>query len=189
MRNHSDRRLKPTPILSRYTFFRGRKAASTKRGSASRRLCRPLRSSTLHRADRYCRVKRFRRPFHPHDSGVRGRGAESRGGLGHHPVRNHFIVWKLAVVGFALLLLCLHSKFRLAKAAIAMAVVLYSGCRTLPSGVDLLLHVTSPHTSLTGLLSRWAVLPAIEATEAGNSCRFPLPNRIMHASEGLAGDL
>ena len=40
---------------------------------------------------------------------------------------NHFIVWKLAVIGCGLLLLCLHSKFRIAKAAIAMAVILYSG--------------------------------------------------------------
>ena len=40
---------------------------------------------------------------------------------------NHFIVWKLAVIGFGLLLLCLHSKFRIAKAVIAMAVILYSG--------------------------------------------------------------
>lgn len=40
---------------------------------------------------------------------------------------NHFIVWKLAVIGCGLLLLCLHSKFRIAKAVIAMAVILYSG--------------------------------------------------------------
>ena len=40
---------------------------------------------------------------------------------------NHFIVWKLAVIGCSLLLLCLHSNFRIAKAAIAMAVILYSG--------------------------------------------------------------
>jgi hypothetical protein len=40
---------------------------------------------------------------------------------------NHFIVWKLVTIGLALLLLCLHSKFRIAKAVIAMAVALYSG--------------------------------------------------------------
>lgn len=40
---------------------------------------------------------------------------------------HHFIVWKLIVIGLSLLLLCLFSKFRLAKAVIAMAVVLYSG--------------------------------------------------------------
>jgi hypothetical protein len=40
---------------------------------------------------------------------------------------SHFIVWKLTVIGCSLLLLCLHSKFPIAKAAIAMAVVLYSG--------------------------------------------------------------
>ena len=39
----------------------------------------------------------------------------------------HFIVWKLAVIGLGLLLLCLHSKYRLAKAVIAMTVILYSG--------------------------------------------------------------
>ena len=40
---------------------------------------------------------------------------------------NHFIVWKLGVIGCGLLLLCLHSKFLIAKAVIAMAVILYSG--------------------------------------------------------------
>jgi len=40
---------------------------------------------------------------------------------------HHFVVWKLAIICCSLLLLCLCSKFRIAKAVIAMAVMLYSG--------------------------------------------------------------
>jgi hypothetical protein len=40
---------------------------------------------------------------------------------------DHFIVWKLAVIGLSLFLLCLHSKFRITRPVIAAAVILYSG--------------------------------------------------------------
>ncbi len=39
---------------------------------------------------------------------------------------DHFIIWKLAVIGFSLCLLCLHSKFWITKPVIAMAFILYS---------------------------------------------------------------
>lgn len=38
---------------------------------------------------------------------------------------DHFIVWKLSVIGLCVLVLCLLSKFRAAKAALSVAVALY----------------------------------------------------------------
>lgn len=127
-RSETDRRKKPTPILSRYTFFYGR------RGHFRRREDR-LRGGYV---DRYGHrlftvligivVLNIFDALFTHMI-LYGGGTEL------NPVAewaitlfgHHFIVWKLAVVGFALLLLCVHSKFRIARAAIAVAVALYSG--------------------------------------------------------------
>ena len=40
---------------------------------------------------------------------------------------DHFIIWKLAVIGLSLCLLCIHSKFRIARPVIEATVILYSG--------------------------------------------------------------
>lgn len=128
MRNHSDRRLKPTPILSRYTFFRGRRSSFRRREDR-------LRGGYVDRyGHRLFTVLLWIVVLNVFDA-LFTHMILACGGTELNPIADwaittfghHFIVWKLAVIGCALLLLCLHSKFSLAKAAIAMAVILYSG--------------------------------------------------------------
>ena len=128
MRNHSDRRLRPTPMLSRYTFFRGRRSRFRRREDR-------LRGGYVDRyGHRLFSVLLWIVVLNIFDALFTHMILDS-GGTELNPVAdwaitafgNHFIVWKLAVIGCSLLLLCLHSNFRLAKAAIAMAVILYSG--------------------------------------------------------------
>ena len=128
MRNHSDRRLKPTPMLSRYTFFRGRRSSFRRREDR-------LRGGYVDRyGHRLFTVLLWIVVLNIFDALFTHMILDC-GGTELNPVAdwaitafgNHFIVWKLAVIGCSLLLLCLHSKFRIAKAAIAMAVILYSG--------------------------------------------------------------
>lgn len=127
-RSETDRRKKPTPILSRHSFFYGR------RGHFRRREDR-LRGGYV---DRYGHrlftvligivVLNIFDALFTHMI-LYGGGTELNpvAGWAITLFGHHFIVWKLAVVGFALLLLCVHSKFRIARAAIAVAVALYSG--------------------------------------------------------------
>ncbi len=128
MRNHSDRRLKPTPMLSRYTFFRGRRSRFRRREDR-------LRGGYVdHYGHRLFTVLLWIVVLNIFDALFTHMILDC-GGTELNPVAdwaitafgNHFIVWKLAVIGCSLLLLCLHSNFRIAKAAIAMAVILYSG--------------------------------------------------------------
>ena len=128
MRNHSDRRLRPTPMLSRYTFFRGRRSRFRRREDR-------LRGGYVDRyGHRLFTVLLWIVVLNIFDALFTHMILDC-GGTELNPVAdwaitafgNHFIVWKLAVIGCSLLLLCLHSKFRIAKATIAMAVILYSG--------------------------------------------------------------
>ena len=128
MRNHSDRRLKPTPMLSRYTFFRGRRSSFRRREDR-------LRGGYVDRyGHRLFTVLLWIVVLNIFDALFTHMILDS-GGTELNPVAdwaiatfgNHFIVWKLGVIGCGLLLLCLHSKFLIAKAVIAMAVILYSG--------------------------------------------------------------
>jgi hypothetical protein len=128
MRNHSDRRLKPTPMLSRYTFFRGRRSSFRRREDR-------LRGGYVDRyGHRLFTVLLWIVVLNIFDALFTHMILDC-GGTELNPVADwaitafghHFIVWKLAVVGSSMLVLCLHSKFRIAKAAIAMAVILYSG--------------------------------------------------------------
>jgi len=127
-RDQPDRRKKPTPMLSRYTFLRGRRSSFRRREDR-------LRGGYV---DRYGHrlftvllgivVLNIFDALFTHMI-LYGGGTELNpvAGWAITLFGHHFIVWKLAVVGFALLLLCVHSKFRIAKAAIAVAVALYSG--------------------------------------------------------------
>ena len=128
MRSHSDRRLKPTPMLSRYTFFRGRRSSFRRREDR-------LRGGYVDRyGHRLFTVLLWIVVLNIFDALFTHMILDS-GGTELNPVAdwaiatfgNHFIVWKLGVIGCGLLLLCLHSKFLIAKAVIAMAVILYSG--------------------------------------------------------------
>ena len=127
-RNHPDRRKKPTSMLSRYTFFGGRRSNFRRRedrlgGGYVDRYGHRLFTILL-----WIVLLNIFDAFFTHiilDCG----GAELNpiAGWALTTFGNHFIVWKLVTIGLALLLLCLHSKFRIAKAVIAMAVALYSG--------------------------------------------------------------
>jgi hypothetical protein len=127
-RSQKDRRTRPTPILSRYTFFYGRRSYFRRREDR-------LRGGYV---DRYGHrlftvligivVLNIFDAMFTHmilDSG--GTELNPVAGWAITLFGHHFIVWKLAVIGLGLLLLCLHSKFRIAKAAIAIAAALYSG--------------------------------------------------------------
>ncbi len=127
-RYHPDRRKKPTPMLSRYTFFRGRRSSFRRREDR-------LRGGYI---DRYGHrlftvliwiivLNIFDALFTHVILGCGGTELNPVAGWAITMFGNHFIIWKLAVIGLGLLLLCLHSKFRLAKAVIAMTAALYSG--------------------------------------------------------------
>jgi hypothetical protein len=127
-RSQKDRRIRPTPILSRYTFFYGRRSYFRRREDR-------LRGGYV---DRYGHrlftvligivVLNIFDAMFTHmilDSG--GTELNPVAGWAITLFGHHFIVWKLAVIGLGLLVLCLHSKFRVARAAIAIAAALYSG--------------------------------------------------------------
>jgi len=128
MRNHSDRRLKPTPMLSRYTFSRGRRSSFRRREDRLRGGYVDRYGHRLFTVLLWIVVLNIFDALFTHmilDCG--GTELNPFADWAITAFGHHFIVWKLAVIGCSLLLLCLHSKFRIAKAAIAMAVILYSG--------------------------------------------------------------
>jgi hypothetical protein len=127
-RSQTDRRKRPTPVLSRYTFFCGRRSIFRRREDR-------LRSGYV---DRYGHrlftvligivvLNIFDALFTHMILDCGGTELNPVAGWAITMFGNHFIVWKLSVIGVGLLLLCLHSKYRLAKAVIAMTVILYSG--------------------------------------------------------------
>jgi len=127
-RSQTDRRKRPTPILSRYTFFCGRRSIFRRREDR-------LRGGYV---DRYGHrlftvligivvLNIFDALFTHMILACGGTELNPVAGWAITMFGNHFIVWKLAVIGLGLLLLCLHSKYRLAKTVIAMTVALYSG--------------------------------------------------------------
>jgi hypothetical protein len=127
-RSQTDRRQKPTPMLSRYAFFRGRRSSFRRRGDQ-------LRGGYV---DRYGHrlltvllwivvLNIFDALFTHMILACGGTELNPIAGWAITTFGNHFIVWKLAIVCFGLLLLCLCSKYRLAKAVIAATVILYSG--------------------------------------------------------------
>ena len=127
-RSQTDRRKRPTPVLSRYTFFCGRRSIFRRREDR-------LRGGYVDRyGHRLFTVLLWIVVLNIFDA-LFTHMILACGGTELNPVAdwaittfgNHFIVWKLAVIGCALLLLCLHSKFSLAKTVIAMAFILYSG--------------------------------------------------------------
>ena len=129
MRNHSDRRKKPTPMLSRYTFFPVGEVSFRSREDR-------LRGGYV---DRYGHrlftvligivvLNIFDALFTHMILDCGGTELNPVAGLGHHPVRD-IISSSGNLPSSALPCSCyvVHSKFRIAKAAIAMAVALYSG--------------------------------------------------------------
>jgi hypothetical protein len=127
-RKDPDRRRKPTPMLSRYTVYCGRRS-SFRRGEDR------LRGGYV---DRYS-PRLFSLLFLIVGLNVLDAVFTCMildcGGVELNPVvdwaitmfGDHFIIWKLAVSGLSLSLLCLHSKFRIARPVIAAVVILYSG--------------------------------------------------------------
>jgi len=123
-----DRRRTPTPMLSRYTFVRGRRCGFRRRGDR-------LRGGYVDRyGHRLFGVLLGLVVLNIFDALFTHMILDC-GGTELNPVAawalaafgDHFIVWKLSVIGFCVLVLCLLSKFRVAKAALAVAVALYSG--------------------------------------------------------------
>jgi len=127
-RSETDRRKKPTPILSRHTFFYGRRSRFRRREDRVRGGYVDRYGHRLFTVLIGIVVLNIFDALFTHMI-LYGGGTELNpvAGWAITLFGHHFIVWKLAVVGFALLLLCIHSKFRIARAAIAMAVALYSG--------------------------------------------------------------
>jgi hypothetical protein len=127
-RIHTDRRKTPTPILSRYAFYHGRRSSFRRREDRLRGGYVDRYGHRLFTVLLWIVVLNIFDAFFTHL-------ILDCGGTELNPVAdwaitafgNHFIVWKLAVIGLGLLVLCLHSKYRIARAAIAMTVVLYSG--------------------------------------------------------------
>lgn len=127
MREKPDRRRQPTPMLSRYTFYGRRKAF--------RRNEDRLRGGYV---DRYgptmFALLIWIVAMNVLDA-VFTRMILDRGGTELNPVADwairvfgdYFVLWKLGVISFSLLLLCLHCHFRMAKSIIFLAVILYSG--------------------------------------------------------------
>jgi hypothetical protein len=127
-RYQPDRRKNPTPMLSRYAFLRGRRSSFRRREDR-------LRGGYVDRyGHRLFTVLLWIVVLNIFDALFTHMILDC-GGTELNPIAewaiatfgNHFIVWKLAIVCCGLLLLCLCSKYRLAKAVIAVAVMLYSG--------------------------------------------------------------
>ncbi len=126
-RKDPDRRRKPTPMLSRYTVYRGRRR-SFRRGEDR------LRGGYVDQYGPRLFALLFLIVGLNILDAVFTRMILDFGGIELNPVvawaiatfGDHFIIWKLAVIGFSLCLLCLHSKFRITKPVIATTVILYS---------------------------------------------------------------
>jgi len=123
-----DRRSKPTPMLSRYSLFRGRR-------SGFRRKEDRLRGGYV---DRYGHrlfgvllalivLNVFDALFTHVILGCGGTELNPVAAWALDAFGKHFIVWKLVVTGLCVLTLCLLSEFRAAKAALGVAVALYGG--------------------------------------------------------------
>ena len=123
-----DRRRKPTPVLSRYSFFCGRR-------SGFRRKEDRLRGGYV---DRYGHslfgallglvvLNMFDALFTHIILDCGGTELNPIAAWALDAFGSHFVVWKLSVIGLCVLVLCLLSKFRAAKAAVGVAVALYGG--------------------------------------------------------------
>jgi hypothetical protein len=127
-RNQPDRRKNPTPIFSRYTFFCGRRKGFRRREDQCRGGYVDRYSPRLFTVLIWIVMLNILDALFTHM-------ILASGGTELNPVAdwaintfgNHFVVWKLSVICCGLLLLCLCSKYRIAKAAIAVTVILYSG--------------------------------------------------------------
>lgn len=123
-----DRRGKPTPMLSRYTLFRGRRSGFRRREDRLRGGYVDLYGHRLFGVLLALVVMNVFDALFTHI--ILGRG-----GTELNPVAawalgvfgKHFIVWKLSVIGTCAITLCLLSRFRAAKAALCVAVALYGG--------------------------------------------------------------
>ncbi len=123
-----DRRRKPTPVLSRYSFLCGRR-------SGFRRKEDRLRGGYV---DRYGHrlfgallglvvLNMFDALFTHIILDCGGTELNPIAAWALDAFGSHFVVWKLSVIGLCVLVLCLLSKFRAAKAALGVAVALYGG--------------------------------------------------------------
>lgn len=119
---------KPTPMLSRYALFRGRRCGFRRKEDRLRggyvdryspRLFSVLLGLVL--------LNIFDALFTHMILDVGGTELNPIAAWALAAFGSHFIVWKIAVIGLCVLVLCLLSKFRAAKAALGVAVALYSG--------------------------------------------------------------
>lgn len=127
-RTGPDRRGTPTPMLSRYTFFRGRRSGFRRkedrhRGGYVDRYGHGLFSVLLGLVT----LNIFDALFTHMILDVGGSELNPVAAWALAAFGDHFIVWKLSVIGLCVLVLCLLSKFRAAKAALSVAVALYGG--------------------------------------------------------------
>ncbi|HNQ01516.1 MAG TPA: DUF5658 family protein [Syntrophales bacterium] len=121
-----DRRRRPTPMLSRYSLFRGRRKGFRRREDRDRGGYVDRYSPWLFGALMGLVLLNIL-------DALFTRLILDWGGTELNPVAawalaafgDHFIVWKIAVIGLCATVLCLLSGFRAAKAAIALAVGLY----------------------------------------------------------------
>jgi hypothetical protein len=125
-RDQPDRRKNPTPILSRYTLCSGRRSSFRRREDQ-------LRGGYVDRyGPRLLSLLLLIVGLNVLDAAFTVLILDC-GGVELNPIvawaidtfGDHFIIWKLAVIGMSLSLLCLHSRFRITKPVIAMAVILY----------------------------------------------------------------
>ncbi len=127
-RTQTDRRKNPTPLLSRHTFSRGRRREFRRQEDQRRGGYVDRYSPWLFAILIWIAALNILDALFTHL-------ILDRGGTELNPVAawalaafgNHFIVWKLAVVCASLLILCLLSKHRYARVAIATSAALYSG--------------------------------------------------------------
>lgn len=127
-RTRPDRRTTPTPLLSRHTFFRGRRKAFRRREDRQRGGFVDRYSPWLFAVLVWIAALNILDALFTHL-------ILERGGTELNPVAawaiaafgNHFVVWKLSVICVSLLILCLLSKHRFARVVIATSAALYSG--------------------------------------------------------------
>lgn len=121
-----DRRRRPTPMLSRYSLFRGRRKGFRRREDRDRGGYVDRYSPWLFGVLMGLVLLNLLNALFTHL-------IIDCGGTELNPVAawalaafgDHFILWKIAVIGPCVLVLCLLSEFRAARAAIALAVGLY----------------------------------------------------------------
>ena len=126
-RDQPDRRKNPTPMLSRYAFLRGRRSSFRRREDQLRGGYVDQYGHRLFTVLLCIVVLNIFDALFTHI--ILDCGGTELNPIADWAIKafgNHFIVWKLAVVCCALLLLCICSKYQLAKAVIATAVILYS---------------------------------------------------------------